>query len=84
MGTKRSISILAMFILIILLLQIRLLTKENDKMLADLRESQRVNAIYVGQMSALQMVQNGIYITEIERDEYLKTVWDDYTMFGDK
>ena len=83
MGIKRGIAIVMISIIIILLIHIRLLDIDNNNLIAKLRESNRLNAVYVSQMTILQQVQNGIYVSEIERDKYLKMVWD-YNQIGGK
>ena len=40
--------------------------------------------IYESQMNPLQKVMNGIYCSDIEKDEYLKSVWDYKNKFGGK
>jgi len=35
-------------------------------------------------MNPLQKVQNDIYCSDIEKDEYLKSVWDYKNKFGGK
>jgi len=83
MGIKRGIAIVTTGIIIILLIQIRLLDRDNNKLVTKLREANRLNAVYVSQMTTLQQVQNGIYVSDIERDKYLKMVWD-YNQIGGK
>ena len=61
-----------------------IIRSENEKLKQKVSELKHLNGKYIDQMSPLQKVQNDIYCSDIEKDEYLKSVWDYKNKFGGK
>jgi cell division protein FtsB len=79
---NRAWIVISLFIITILLLQVKLQEHQINSLQRNNVQLTAENQKYVQQMTPLQMVQNGIYITDIERNEYLKAVWDYQNKFG--
>jgi Tfp pilus assembly protein PilV len=72
---NRAIVIMLIAIIAVLMIQQKILVTDIHRKQKRINQLAEDNALYVSQMMPIQKIQNGIYCSEIESNQYLLDMW---------